>query len=300
MKIQEQIVLPHVPVLLHEAVEYLRLTNGGIYIDATFGAGGHTKAILEANKTVSVIAIDWDKKSLAAHGDSLQEQFGERLRTVWGNFAHIHFILKKMEVPHVSGILADFGTSSMQIREGAGFSVYEDTPLDMRMSPAHQAKTAADILATSSARDLMHLLRSGGEEKYAHKIAQRVVESRRKKPIRTTEELAQLVLDVVKYSKKRIHPATQTFQALRIAVNKELENIKSFLIHAVPLLEPEGRLVCISFHSLEDRLVKDFFREQEKVGQARVITKKVITPSDEEIEDNRASRSAKMRVLERV
>jgi len=290
----------HIPVLKGEVLESLALKEGGIYVDATFGAGGHTEAILQANDSISVIALDWDKKSIETYGPELQERFGSRLRIEWSNFAHIHRVMKKLKIQSVDGILADFGTSLMHFKERAGFSFHEDTPLDMRMSPAHQRITAQNIIAQASLKELTHLLHHGGEERWAYKIAQEIVEMRKREPIETTAQLARIVEQVIGKKKGKIHPATKTFQAIRIAVNKEIENIHAFLINALPFIKSGGRLVCISFHSLEDLEVKTFFTESATAGLVKIITKKPIVPGPEEIEQNPSARSAKLRIAEKL
>lgn len=288
----------HKSVLPKEVIEGLHLKPKGIYVDATLGGGGHTKAILQAETTCKVIAIDWDQEAIDKNAPSLEEAFGERIKIVWGNFARLHFILKKEKVSQVDGILADFGTSQHQIHYKEGFSFAQDSPLDMRMSPAHQQITAYHIINTFSERELAKIFFELGEEPQSRKIAQAIVEQRKLKPIKTTRQLAELVAQTVKYKKpSKIHPATRTFQALRIFVNKELENIEIFLKAAINALAPGGRLVCISFHSLEDRIVKTVFRENR--DRLHIITKKPILPTIEEIEENPSSRSAKMRIAEK-
>lgn len=291
----------HKSVLVSEALENLALKPGGVYLDATFGGGGHTRAILQAEPTCHVIALDWDTTSLETYGKDLQEEFPGRLTLLWGNFALVYKMLKKERRGNVDGILADFGTSQMQIVGRHGFSVYRDTPLDMRMSPAHQKITAATIINEASEEELREIFWRYGEEKYTKQIVRAIIEDRVIKPITTTGELADLIDRVVpkdRDKRSKIHPATRVFQALRICVNKELENITSFLSAAMQLLKPGGRLVCISFHSLEDRLVKQFFVDRAHEGRVKIVTNRVVTASDEELERNPSSRSAKLRALE--
>lgn len=289
----------HKPVLVKEVFEYLHVKPGGVYLDATFGSGGHTRALLESNPTCKVVALDWDTKALDSWGPALQEEFPGRLTLLWGNFALIYKILKKEKIGKLDGILADFGTSQMQITGRAGFSVYHDTPLDMRMSPSHQKTTAAQIVNEASEQELREIFWRFGQEKYTKQIAWAIVQERRKGKIKTTSQLARIVERVVPRDKrKKIHPATRIFQALRICVNKELENIVSFLSASVRLLKPGGRLVCISFHSLEDRLVKQFFADWAGQGMVNVLTSKVVTARQEEIQENPSSRSAKLRAIE--
>jgi len=290
----------HIPVLKKEVIDALSVKDNGIYVDATFGAGGHTQALLEANSTISVIALDWDKKSIEAYGPPLQAQFGSRLLLEWSNFAHIHRVMKKLKIQAFDGILADFGTSLMHFKERAGFSFYTDTPLDMRMSPAHQKITAQDILGQASLEELTYILNHGGEEQWAYKIAQEIIAIRKKNPIETTAQLAHLVEHVIGKKKNKFHPATKTFQAIRIAVNKEIENIHGFLINALPFLRKNGRFVCISFHSLEDQEVKRFFLDSAAQNLVKIITKKPFCATPEEIAQNPSSRSAKLRIAEKL
>lgn len=291
----------HIPVLIDEVLEYLALKPNGVYVDATFGGGGHTRAILQAEPTATVIGMDWDVNALEMNGERLQEQFPGRLQLVWGNFAQIEKKLKPLGLKQIDGILADFGTSQYQIKQRPGFSFSVDTPLDMRMSSAHHKVTAAHILANCSEKELVYIFKEYGQEYKARAIAARIIEERKKRPLKTTKQLAQLIERVVP-RRGKIHPATKVFQALRIAVNHELEQIRSFLPAALRLLAPGGRLVCISFHSLEDRPVKQFFREQVKAESSdyKLLTPKVIIASPEEIERNPSSRSAKLRAIARV
>lgn len=293
----------HKSVLVDEVIHNLAIKPGGVYVDVTFGGGGHTRAILEADKTCHVIAVDWDTQSLETYGKDLQEEFPGRLTLLWGNFALIYKMLKKERKGNVDGILADFGTSQMQILTRQGFSVYRDTLLDMRMSPAHQKTTAAMILNEASEEEMREIFWRYGEEKFTKQIVRAIVQERELHPFTTTGQLADLIDRVVpkqKDKRSRIHPATRVFQALRICVNKELENITSFLSAAMQLLKPGGRLVCISFHSLEDRLVKQFFMDRAQEGVATVVTKKVVTASEAELDKNPSARSAKLRALEAI
>jgi len=292
--------IPHIPVMVDEVITYLAPRPGGVYLDVTFGAGGHTRAILDAEPSCSVIAMDWDTVSLETHGLTLKEEFGDRLQLVWGNFALLYRVLKREKIKHIDGILADFGTSQMQIADRAGFSIYRDTPLDMRMSPSHQKTTAADVIAFASERELADIFHHFGEERYSRRIARAIVEERRKQPILTTGRLASIVTHAMPGERGRIHPATRVFQALRIYVNKELDNIQAFLTEAIRVLNPGGRLVCISFHSLEDRLVKRFFKEKELEGVLTVLTPKVVTASEHEVVRNASSRSACLRAAQVV
>lgn len=288
----------HKPVLVQEVLDYLHPEAHKTYLDVTFGTGGHTQAILDSEPNCKVIAMDWDAQELEAYAKPLQEAYGERLRVVWGNFALLYKIAQKEKIPQVDGILADFGISQIHIFEREGFSFLQDTPLDMRMTPSYQRITAADVLRRSSEELLNKIFWELGEERYARQIARAIVEERKHTKIKTTGQLVDLVKRVVKpVGHQKINPATRIFQALRIYVNKELENISSFLPIALSLLKQGGILVCISFHSLEDRLVKDFFREQQQLGRVEILTSKVVMATEEEKDLNAASRSARLRAV---
>ena len=288
----------HKSVLPREVLEQFNLKPHGVYIDVTFGGGGHTRSILNAEPTCKVIAFDWDKIAIDANGAPLQAEFGDRLQLLWGNFAHFDRLMKKNKITGVDGILADFGTSQNQIHERDGFSFRNDTPLDMRMSPGHQKIWARDILAKIPEKELAKLIFEYGEDANANKIARAIVLARGKRRIMSTMDLAEIVESVIPFRHdKRSHPATKTFQALRIAVNHELDNIICFLKASVPYLNPAGRLLCISFHSLEDRIVKNFYKEQKDT--LTTLTKRPITASEEELFNNTSSRSAKLRVAEK-
>jgi len=292
-------LLLHKSVLVNEVLAYLEPAPGKVYLDVTFGSGGHTRAILEHEPRCKVIAMDWDMRSLDTYGPALQEEFPDRLTLLWGNFGSLYKLLKKEGIRELDGILADFGTSQMHIIERPGFSVYRDTPLDMRMSPPHQTVTAQQIVNQASEEELREIFWQFGQEKYTKQIAYAIVQDRKKKKFTTTAQLARLIERVVpKDKRKRIHPATRIFQALRMCVNKELENISSFLSSVMKVLKPEGRVVCISFHSLEDRLVKQFFADRAREGTLVLLTPKVVIPSDEEVKNNPSSRSAKLRAAQ--
>ncbi len=291
----------HKPVLVNEVLHYLAPQPHKRYLDVTFGGGGHTRAILEAEPTCSVIALDWDMQAIEHNAPPLQEAFGDRLQVIWGNFALLYKILKKEKINTVDGILADFGTSQFQIFQRAGFSFQYDTPLDMRMSPAHQHLTAATILNEWPEQKIVHIFQEYGQEPKSRTLARAIVESRKRHPFKTTGDLVALVEYVIPLkpfkAQHGIHPATRIFQALRIAVNNELDNIQSFLSSAIRFINPGGRLVCISFHSLEDRLVKTFAKEHE--NELTNLTPKPITASAEEVAINPSARSAKLRAVEK-
>lgn len=295
-------VLYHKSVLVNEVLTYLNPKPGGVYLDATFGTGGHTRAILEREPSCRVIALDWDALAVDKYGGPMMEEFGDRLTVVWGSFAHLYRIAKKQDIKQIDGILADFGTSQVQIGERSGFSVYRDTPLDMRMSVQHQKVTAAEIVNSGSRERLCAIFWQLGEELQARQIVEAILLARSKKDIRTTGELADIVATAIhknpKHARSRsIHPATKVFQALRMFVNHELENIEAFLPAAVGTVAAGGRIVCISFHSLEDRIVKQYFATNAHLS---VITKRVVIPTPEEVAQNNASRSARLRCAQKI
>ncbi len=297
----------HKTVFLKEAVEFFSHSSGQnkVFVDATLGGGGHTKALLEADPTCKVIAIDWDRKAIENAHFNLKPIFGDRIEIVFSNFTGIAQILKNLKIGQVDGILADFGTSQNQITSNDGFSFSIETSLDMRMSNSHKHVTAETILNQASAQELEHIFSRFGQERFSRIIARKIVEFREKTPITTTKELADLVLKIVasKSNPKtrwKIHPATKVFQALRIAVNGELDNIDHFLRQAYQVLKPGGIFACISFHSLEDVMVKNFFRDRIFENQtSKLLAKKAIFPSEEQIHENPSCRSAKMRVLQK-
>ncbi len=290
----------HKPVLVQEVLTYLNPQPGKTYLDVTFGSGGHTRAILEKEPTCKVIAMDWDERTLELFGTELKEDYPDRLRLVWGNFALLYRILKREGIGKVDGILADFGTSQVQIHNRPGLSLLKDADLDMRMSPPHQKETAADVVNEASEHTLRELFFTYGQERWSRQIARAIVEARKQKPITTTADLVAIIDRVVPKTPSKIHKATRVFQALRIYVNKELANIQAFLPAALQALVPGGRLVCISFHSLEDRPVKQFFKQEEQEGKLRILTAKVVKPTDQEVAENVSSRSARLRAAERM
>jgi 16S rRNA (cytosine1402-N4)-methyltransferase len=299
----------HVSVLLEEVMEFLQVAPHRVYLDATVGAGGHAAEILRRTEPDGkVVGIDRDEEALAEARGAL-EAFGERARLVHGNFADLPEILKSLGIEDVDGILFDLGVSSMQFdRPGRGFSFREDGPLDMRMDRS-RGPTAADLLQTLSEAELSEILWTFGEERWSRRIARALVTVREGEPVETTGALKKIVYRAVpkRFQSRHLDPATRTFQALRIAVNRELECLRSALEAAWPFLKRGGRLCVISFHSLEDRIVKETFRalsrkpsapgEKERVLE--VITRKPVSPSEGEVDRNPRSRSAKLRCAER-
>lgn len=279
----------HIPVLPEAVVEGLRIQAQGVYLDATVGGGGHSRLILASDPTVRLVAVDQDPMALATAQDTLAE-FGDRVHFWAGNFAQFDPAGQQFH-----GILADLGVSSAQLDiPERGFSFRHTAPLDMRMNP-HQALTAADIVNTWDETDLANLIYTYGEERLSRRIARTLVERR---PLTTTTALADAINACVPkaYRHGRIHPATRTFQALRIAVNQELEVLETLLSQAPQWLLPGGRVAIISFHSLEDRIVKHRLKEHPDL---MVITKKPIIATEAEIAANPRSRSAKLRLAER-
>ncbi len=281
----------HIPVLLKEVLEHLDIEEGRKYIDATLGGGGHTEAI--AQKGGIVLAIDQDEKAVRAAEEKLKGNKHIVIRK--GNFSDIKAIAAP-DFTAVNGILFDLGLSSDQLEQsGRGFSFLKDEALDMRMDTS-QAVTAANIVNTWSEEELYELFTKVGEEEFSRPIIDVLVRSRKGKPLTSSKELAELIAGV-KPRIKGIHPATKVFMALRIAVNDELGSLKKGLASAKDLLLPQGKIAVISFHSLEDRIVKNTFREWEETGLGKVETKKPIIGSEEEIKQNKRARSAKLRVF---
>lgn len=290
----------HVPVLLNEVRENLRVATGSWYVDATAGGGGHTREILSLGG--SVVAIDHDYEAVKTLKDTFKKEIeAGRLIVIEGNFIHLSTYIKRMGMP-IMGILFDLGISTDQIKEsGRGFTFEKNEPLDMRMS--HELPvTAADIVNTYSEGELYEIFKKYGEEHLAREIAHAVFRARTLKQIRTTAELVTLIRNVYKEARKKthIHPATRVFQALRIAVNDELSALKTALVEAITVIEDGGRCLVISFHSLEDRIVKLVFREAVRSGEVINITSKPIIPSAFEIGKNPRARSAKLRVVQKL
>jgi 16S rRNA (cytosine1402-N4)-methyltransferase len=289
----------HRSVLLEEVMHFLSLRPGGVYVDGTMGLGGHSQAILQRTAPDGrLIAFEWDERAIALSRIRLQEYVG-RLTIIRRNFAEIAAGLQEIGVGQVDGILIDIGLSSLQLDKGGrGFSFQHDEPLDMRMDNRKEV-TAASILATSTEQELADIFYYFGDEHQARPIAAHIVKARKEEEIRTSARLAALVVQSVprRFHPKRIHMATKVFQALRIAVNTELENLSTILDEAVPFLKPGARFCVISFHSLEDRVVKRKFNKNEYL---KVITSKPITPAAVEIAENPRSRSARLRVAEKI
>lgn len=291
----------HKPVLTETVLSYLKLKPGDIVFDGTVGSGGHAEAILKAiGPEGFLIGLDQDEEAIKRVQNRL-EQAGRRFKLIQLNFRFLDQVLSSLHFNKVNAVLLDVGISTDQLQDsGRGFSFQKDGPLDMRMDRS-QAQTAADLVNGLNEEELAMIFREYGEERYARQIARAVAKERTKTPLRTTGILKKMIVDAVpaRYRYGRIHPATRVFQALRIAVNDELAALEETLPKAFDCLDFSGKLCVISFHSLEDRIVKRFFLKQKQAGMGKIITKKPVQPSDQEIQTNPSARSAKLRVIER-
>jgi 16S rRNA (cytosine1402-N4)-methyltransferase len=288
---------PHTPVLLEEVLEWLRVKPDGSYLDATLGAGGHSAAIAARLTSGRLISLDRDAQALELARDRLKS-FGQKVRLVASAFSRIAKVVHELGIPGVDGVLADLGVSSMQLDQAArGFSFREEGPLDMRMDAGDEL-TADEIVNRWSEKEVADLLYREAEEHDSRRIARAIVRAR---PIRDTAHLATTVAGARNvWGRQRLHPATKTFLALRIAVNREMEELGQFLSRTPATLNSGGRWVVLSYHSREDRLVKHAFQQEERLGTLKVLTKHVIQPKEREISANPRSRSAKLRCAERV
>lgn len=308
----------HVPVLLEPTMDSLALKSDGVYVDGTLGGGGHSENILiRTAPDGKLIGIDQDDEALAAAGERLAG-FGQRFIKVKSNFCEMKQVLADLEIPQVDGILLDIGVSSHQLDDGGrGFSYMVDAPLDMRMDQNSGGKTAADLLATLSEEEIANIIYQYGEERYSRRIARQIVNARKTEPVETTFQLVNLIRKAMPptKNKEKQHPAKRTFQALRIAVNDELGVLQAALDDALDLLKPGGRLSVITFHSLEDRIVKEQFKAWAKgctcppdfpicvcgkVPTVKIITRKPFTADENELNENPRARSAKLRCVEKL
>lgn len=303
---------PHIPVLLNEVVESIAPKDGGVYVDGTFGAGGYTRAVLDA-ADCTVYAIDRDPDAIR-EGKKLVDAYKGRLHLLHGTFGEMAELVRGEGVDFVDGVMLDIGVSSMQIdRAERGFSFQKDGALDMRMS--QNGLSAADVLNTFSERDIADIIYKYGEERFSRRIAAAVVEQRKTAPFKTTLEFADLIRRTVPHKREDIDPATRSFQALRIYVNDELGQLESGLSAAHDLLKAGGRMAIVSFHSLEDRIVKTFMQEksgktanpsrympvvEKQAASLKTITKKPILPTESETKFNPRARSARLRVGEKA
>lgn len=291
----------HFPVMKEEVIQLLNPKPGENFVDCTLGEGGHSMAMLERNKPHGkVLGIDSDPEILEKLKLKVKDaDFKERLVLVCENFANLGTIIRKYDFKPVSGVLFDLGLSSWHLEEsGRGFSFLRNEPLDMRYNPSN-ALTAEAIVNFWSLKEIEKILRLYGQERFSRRIAEEIVKSR---PLKTTVDLVMAVERATPswYHRGRIHFATKTFQALRIAVNSELENLEKALPQALDIMESGGRLVVIAFHSLEDRIVKNFMRNKAKEGSLKILTKKPVRPSREEVAENPRSRSARLRAAVKV
>lgn len=306
----------HKSVLLKETIDGLKIKPDGIYVDGTLGGGGHASEVARRlSDKGSIIGIDQDVAAIEAAGIRLKD-FGEKVTIVRSNYCDMKSQLGKLGIDKVDGIVLDLGVSSYQLDTAErGFSYREDAPLDMRMD-RRQKMTARDIVNDYEERELYRVIRDYGEDKFAKNIAKHIVAARQKAPIETTGQLTEIIRASIpmKFQKKSGHPAKRTFQAIRIELNQELEVLKNSLDAMIDLLNPGGRLCIITFHSLEDRIVKSAFRKNEnpctcpsdfpvcvcgKISKGSIITRKPILPSKEEMEENSRAKSAKLRIFER-
>ena len=307
----------HEPIMLEEVIDGLRIRPGGIYVDGTLGGAGHSDRIAERlNEKGMLIGIDQDGDAIAAASKRLNK-YGEKVRIVRSNYAAMRSVLEGMNIHRVNGILLDLGVSSYQLDNAErGFSYREDAPLDMRMDQRN-ARTARDIVNDCSEKELYHIIRNYGEDKFAKNIARHIAARRKEKTIETTGELTEIIKAAIpaKVRARGGHPAKKTFQAIRIELNQELNVLKDHLADMIDLLDDGGRICVITFHSLEDRIVKNIFRTSEnpcicppefpvctcgRVSKGRVVTRKPLLPSDEEMERNPRAKSAKLRIFERL
>ena len=305
----------HTSVLLYETVGSLNIIPGGCYVDGTLGGAGHAFEVCKRLGNGRLIGIDQDEAAIEAAGKRLSP-FKDKVTIVRSNYENIRSVLEGLGIEKVDGICLDLGVSSYQLdTPERGFTYREDVPLDMRMDQ-RQEKTAADIVNTYSESELYRMIRDYGEDKFAKNIAKHIVRAREAKPIETTGELTEIIKAAIPM-KMRVtggHPAKQTFQAIRIELNRELEVLNQSIDTMIELLKPGGRLCIITFHSLEDRIVKTKFRNNEnpcicppdfpvcvcgRTSRGRVVTRKPIVPTEEEIEENSRAKSSKLRVFER-
>jgi 16S rRNA (cytosine1402-N4)-methyltransferase len=293
----ERVHFQHVPVLLRETLDFLAVRPDGNYIDGTLGGGGHSQEILRRLEGGRLLTIDRDPQAIESVRRRLGD-FGGKLTMLHGNFAEIDALHAASGLPDVDGVVADLGLSSTQLDDAArGFSFIRPGPLDMRMDPSSEI-TAADIVNDVDERELADILSKLGEERHSRRVARAIVKAR---PYRLTTELAQVVSRAIptRTGLHQIHPATRTFMALRLAVNAELENLDQFLEKVLNVLRPGGRVVVLSFHSLEDRRVKHAFRRWQGEGQATILTRKAVRAGEEEVRSNPRARSAKLRAAEK-
>jgi 16S rRNA (cytosine1402-N4)-methyltransferase len=298
----------HVTVMLHETVDGLNMRDGGIIVDGTLGAGGHSEEICYRSlkqeiKDITLVGIDADKEALARSKERLAIHDHVTQHFVESNTVRVGEILDELGITKIDGFMMDLGVSSFQIgKSGRGFSFRFEEPLAMtfNQNPGENDLTAYDIVNHFSEENLADIIYGFGGERRARRIAAAIVEARQIRYIKTTDQLVKVIESVAPRGRSKIHPATQTFQALRITVNKEIENLPTILENVWQRLNPGGRISMISFHSLEDKIVKNFFRDKAKAGEGTLMTKKPMIATDEEVSKNARSRSAKLRVIEKI
>jgi 16S rRNA (cytosine1402-N4)-methyltransferase len=292
-------MVTHEPVMVAEVLEHLAPSRGGVFVDCTVGLGGHARALIEAGAS-RVIGLDRDRDALEQARVMLRDA-GAAAELVHADYRGLDEVLDSRGIERIDGVLADLGVSSLQLdAPGRGFSFRRDEALDMRMD-ASSGMTAADMLASVDEKTLADVVYELGEERYARRVARAIVEARRVRHLESTAQLAEIVRRAIpRKGFTRIDPATRTFQAIRIWVNKELEGLDGFLMRAAQRLLPEGRLAILTFHSLEDRVVKHTFRSLQAAGVVSIRTKRPVVPSEAEIDRNPRARSAKLRAVERA
>ena len=291
--------LSHFPVMVNEIISFIRPQNNGIYLDCTFGQGGYTKAIFKESENANIVAIDQDSEA-KIFVEEISKEFKNNFFFFCNKFSEIDTVIKKIDQAQFDGILLDLGMSNTQLNNPSrGFSFEKDGPLDMRMDFNNNKLTAKEIINNYSERDLANIFYYYGEEKNSRKIAKQIINSREKASINTTSELSKIIKRV-NFDRFK-NPSTRVFQALRIYVNDELNELEFFLNKSINILKKKGRIAIIAFHSLEDRIVKNFIKKQSGLsGQLKIVTKKPILPSPCEIKINSRSRSAKLRVAEKI
>jgi len=295
----------HISVLKKGVVKLLDPKPNQNFVDATVNGGGHAQAILaRTGPGGKLLAIDWDKEVLQKFKKrAVARKIASKIVFIHDNFANIRIIVNRKGLTPIAGIIADLGLSSWQLeKSGRGFSFQKDEPLIMNFGQTSGGLTAGDLVNGASEKELADIIYRFGEERQSRQIAHALVAARRRAKISTSRQLAEIIKTAVgwRYRRQKIHPATRTFQALRIAVNDELGNLEKFLNDAFAILPPSGKLAIISFHSLEDRLIKNFYRQQQKQGTGEILTKKPIRPDRQEIIQNPKSRSAKLRAIKKI
>jgi len=298
----EEMMAHHVPVMFNEILEYLKPSSEAVFVDGTLGLGGHAEAILRLiGPAGRLIGIDRDERSLRQAQERLAP-FSQQCAFIHDDFRNVDTVLRRLEIPSVDGILLDLGVSSFQLDDPQrGFSLRFDGPLDMRLDQDSPI-SAYDLVNSLSEKELSAIIKDYGQERWHSRIARYLVSERVKHPIETTQELREIILRAIPYRnyKEKIHPATRTFQAFRIAVNRELEALEVALDRCVASLKPNGRIAVIAFHSLEDKIVKEKFRSMARAGQVRLLVKKPLRPSEQESTQNPRARSARLRIAERI